>query len=263
MHLIESVCESVGVPFGPEVHHVFETHIARDASIVIGGPGASPRVDCGLLWASFWVAPGGKISVADPKSSGEDPTRAEPYDSRYVTGSGDVKEYQTYLQYLAIAGLPLAPVEWLGRQSTLWHMPGLGDGTVDHVMDHYTSIFLLRRLALPKEETVDLWKKILREYRRILKPGGTLLLQSDMRKARVPGVIESHEDMMGSMREAGFEASHLRTRDIVHIPLPRDVCRYLKVTSDGGNPWRTTHDMSVITSSPYYSSPDLYIARKV
>lgn len=275
MHLVESIRERVGLSRAPEAQTIFETNIPRDATIVVGGPGESPQYDCGLLWASYWVAPGGKVLIADPQSTGEDPTRAESYDRKYVVGTGDVAEYQAYLNVLATAGLPLSDVTWLGRQSTLWHMQELPDGTVDHVMDHYTSVFLLRMLAFPMRETRDLWGRILAEYRRILRPGGTLLLQSHMRVARVDGVFASHEEIMRLMQDSGFRVSHTLVRDGLRVPLSNDVFARLK------KPWylfgpdeakkaailtsfvRMQRGVPAIAPLLFYPSPDVYIAEKV
>lgn len=275
MHLVESIRERVWLSRAPEVQTIFQQHIARNAVVVVGGPGESPRYDSGLLWAAYWVAPGGSVCIADPQSTGDDPTRSESYDRKYILGTGDVAEYQTYLNVMKEAGLPLSSVTWLGRQSTLWHMPELSDGMVDNVMDHYTSVFLLRVLALPTKETRNLWGRILAEYRRVLRPGGTLLLQSHMAPAHVDGVFASHEELMRQMRDAGFRVSHLLVRDGLRVPLSDDVFARLKKPenffgSDAAKKAatlaayvRNIHGVPTITPPPFYPSPDVYIAQKV
>lgn len=275
MHLVESLCERVELSRAPEVQTIFEKLIPRDATIVVGGPGESPLYDNGLLWAAYWVAPGGNVLIADPQSTGEDPTHVKSCDRKYVVGTGDVAEYQSYLNVLATTGVSLAPVTWLGRQSSLWHMPEILDGIVDHVMDHYTSVFLLRMLVLPTKETKDLWGRILAEYRRVLRPGGTLFLQSHMRGAPVDGVFASHEEIMRQMQDAGFRVSHTLARDGLRVPLSHDVFNRLK------KPWyvfgqndakkamelasfvRMQRGAPTIAPLLSYPSPDVYIAEKV
>ena len=275
MQCIESIRDTLELFRAPKAQEVFETHIRRDATVVIGGPAESPKYDAGLLWAAYWLAPGGKIFIADPQSTGDDPTYSQSYDRKFVIGIGDVSEYKSYLDILRGAGQALAKPDWLGRQSTLWNMPELADNSMHHILDHYTSVFLLRVLALPMRENRDLWRRILAEYHRVLRPGGTLLLQSHMRVSRVDGVFSSHHEIMHQMNLAGFRVSHQMVQDGLRVPMPNDVFVRLKKpgglfgpddakrVADLASSVRIIRGVPTIMPLPYYPSPDVYIAEKV
>lgn len=204
----------------PELSRLYSEIITPSSSVVVVGPSHSIFTDATLLFATY-LASRGNVYVADPIS-----TKNTTYDEMSqkvggkVAGIGNVDNILSEISALQKAGLELQSPQWLGPESAAQKIP-LPDESIDVIIDHNTSVFLAGKPERPNnlEEQIKELEKCYREYARVLKIGGHILLQTDI------NTYQLHDDSQGQslldslLKKFGFSVIHQQVEDEFVIPI--------------------------------------------
>lgn len=248
-----------------EAGEIYADHIHANDQVVVVGPSVSPFLDPTLLFVASRLGLKRDVFIADPQS-GKIHSLEERMEARDtaggIAGVGNVTLYTRELEVMRDCGLSLATPIWLGSQSGVHNIP-LVDGSVDRIVDHNTSVFVAGCESGHAHflDTLDHMDKTLHEYRRVLKYGGTVMLQTDARDWHV-GEYTLDRVLPDLMRDHGFSLQHVHVRDVFTIVFPQDVFdRYILRVSGLIN-FGAYHNGRLRIRVGEYGSPDLYIAVK-
>ena len=183
-----------------------------------------------LMQACHCVSGGnGSVFVIDPQWG----PQKEPIDESSekqkkhfgeVAGLGDFSS--NHLRQIQIAksnGIKLTLPQWLGPDSAAQKIE-LPNDSLDVIVDHSVSVFLSGgRLNRDPIECMSTMNSCYREYNRVLKPGGILILQTDRSEYRLKNnpFIRSLLDVF--LENNGFDIEEFRVTDAFRIPVSTDV----------------------------------------
>lgn len=203
-----------------ELSKLYSEIITPSSSIVVVGPSHTIFTDASLLFASY-LASRGNVYVADPIS-----TNNTSYDEMSqkvggkVAGIGNVDNILSEITALQKSGLELQIPQWLGPESAAQKIP-LPDESIDVIIDHNTSVFLAGKPSIPNnlETRIRELEKCYKEYARVLKTGGHILLQTDI------NMYQLHNDGQGQLlldsllKKFGFSVIYQQAEDEFVIPI--------------------------------------------
>jgi SAM-dependent methyltransferase len=235
--------------------------------VVVVGPSSTIFNDATLLLASQILGGKGKLFVADPVSSKD----STPYDQLraklgVVSGIGNINQHIGEIESLIEKGIPATPPVWLGKESAAQNIP-LEQESVDVLIDHNTSVFLAN--SSQQESTTNVLKNCYREYYRVLKKGGHVILQTDAGKYSLGKRLFKKGAIEQSLREIGFSVTHQKIEDKIFIPVGDNFVNSIPKAS-GSKPLVFLKDRVVICNKKHYlkfdkqdhRSNDVYIATK-
>ncbi|MEK7551069.1 MAG: hypothetical protein AAB532_00510 [Patescibacteria group bacterium] len=257
----------------PEAGKVYQEIIKPNNAVAVVGPAYSLFKDPGLLLASFLVRSEGKLYVVDPVSreNQRDYDQLSEGVGGIVTGIGNIDHYLEEISSLRGLGAPLKNPEWLGTDSGAQNI-ALPDDSLDVIIDHNTSVFLAGKpdtSALP-ERRAEL-EKIYREYQRVLRVGGKLLLQTDNIRYGLQGDTPQKGLINEVLKDLGFQASDIEVKDTITIPISGDFYKAVAESHrDDGILWYLSLRLSekngahmLTFEKPDHYSPNFYIATKI
>lgn len=197
-----------------ELSTLYRRYIRPTDVVVDVGPGWTIRDDPSLVLLANMLSNGGKLYIVDPLSQ-----------THGAQGTGNVDIPMTEVKELRKCGMPLAEPTWLGKDSHAEHIP-LADHSVDAIVDHNTSLFLMQTNNDRSKE--DGLQSIYREYRRILRHGGRLILQTDC--ARFGTTRKQLENVLSRV---GFGVKYERVQDVCSIPITEETFHTVRATASG------------------------------
>lgn len=253
----------------PEVYTKYQELIKPESAVLVVGPSASLTYDASLLFVANLLGEEGELFVADPLSNKTTSNaELEKKIGGDVAGIGNVDHYLDEIQLLKNNGLALAEPKWLGEESGAQKI-ALPDNSLDIIVDHNTSVFIagLPGFLSPQEKREKILNTIYKEYHRVLKTSGKILLQTDNEKYE----LEKNEFFTKILESGGFRVEQCVVNDVMEIPIDQSVYQNLSSSSDAG--------LSFMNVLPYYLknrdgkytirfeirdhiSPNLYICSK-
>jgi len=203
-----------------EASKVYSEIIMPGHTVLSIGPSKSLLYDPTLLYASWVLGNKGKLYVVEPQSSKAKSRFMSP---EKVQGIGDINHYLKEIYDLRKLGMDLTKPRWMGVGGTATHT-GLKENSVDIIIDHHTSIYLAGWISGHQEESARLLSDIYSEYSRVLRDGGKLLLQTNLKRyVEDKSLLQDESLLQRLLTAAGFEVNHRLIKDIFSIPLHTDV----------------------------------------
>jgi len=198
----------------------YKNHIRPGMKALVVGPSKHLSYDPSLLYTAQLLGPDGVLYICDPQSSAEKDRRKAH--AHTIRGYGDTSVVIAELEELRKLGMELPRIEWLGRESYI-QATGLGEGSVDVIVDHGTSPFVAGSVSDNSSNREKDLGLIYPEYSRVLKTGGTLILQThrgnyDKGKAPLTGEIATALNPF-------FQLSYHRVDDMFQIPVSDTLAR--------------------------------------
>lgn len=252
---------------------VFAQYIQKDHDVVVMGPGAGIAYDSSLLMVARLLGRAGNLLVVDPKSVSHR-VRNNIVEKGPIRGAGDIDGHLRQFKYLYDNDMEVALPQWVGPKGTCASTT-LGDQQCDLIVDHNTSPFVTG--SDDREERIYWLEKTYGEYFRILKPGGTLLLQTNNKRYKF-GNSRGKIPLVKMLREAGFSVIQKKVLDKFKINLSEEEAELMRtVPIDVEIFDKISHNIKQDELGKYYfersasqsqfvsshESPDMYIARKV
>lgn len=162
-----------------ESWQVYNNFLQTGDRTVVIGPSTAPWDKPALLYVCTLLKDGGEVIVVDPQWG---PNHYSPDELEKKFGRVDgIPDFTGYhLECIRKAkqmSLPLIVPQWLGPGSAAQHIE-LSDHSVDAIIDHTVSPFVSVYSQL-EEKWKDNLGQIYREYHRVLKPDGKLILQTN------------------------------------------------------------------------------------
>ncbi len=244
-------------------------------TVVIVGQGHTCLNDqTALLYCSMAYETQGAVLLVDPqgRNFSDDRTVLKRRNSGIIYGEGGALDYRDEIIALAQLGMPLIIPEWLGRDSTTFHIP-IAKSSVHKIVDHNTTGFLAictnadRSMPEPHhKKAADVIRTALREYHRVLMIGGTIMYQANMEVLSEAGIL-SPEGFIDIADTMGFTTSQYRTVDRVQIPVPPQLsARFSESRTRGiGQMYYHIQDSSsgsYFIKDAIYTSPDFFVCTK-
>lgn len=263
----------------PSAGKLYRENIPPGSKVALFGPSNSAFFDASFLYLTWILREHGNILVVDPVSFSDPLHWQSAAYQRTAGGIGNIDRYLSELEilrpHLSIIGSDR--VKWLGKHSVAQNT-GLPENYVDCVVDHFTSTHIvINRPASEGKSKENMFKEILAEYFRILRPGGKLIFQTDRDELRIHQLIDFlgyGEPVTRILKDVGFSVERFDVADEFDIQIDAETRDWLfqiqrsKQSADSNVHlfWQKVEKVNdgfyLAFGSQHNFSPDLYVCEK-
>ena len=209
----------------PEAGQIYSEIIKPGQSVAVIGPSTSIVDKPALLYTCWLQRDGGTVFVVDPQWGQTTKSSADmSKEFGRVDGAPDFNGY--HMKQIEVArskGIPLSLPRWLGPESAAQKI-ALDDASLDTIVDHTVSVFVSGLKGTDPKIRQQRLKECYDEYHRVLKPGGTLILQTNRKEYDLKRSLFNKSLLDRVLEQSGLSiVKELEVADDFRIPIDPSV----------------------------------------